>query len=91
MSTAQQKAVLMILLCGITVLYWITANTFNVYSFALVGALFEILWLPMLLMLFGLPLICFVFWVREKFKLRSVYLLLFLTMLALAIVFNLLR
>lgn len=43
----------------------------NVYEYAFVGAICEILWLPSLLALFVLPLVCFYFWVKEKFSLKS--------------------
>ena len=38
-------------------IFWICSRFVNVYRFALVGAIFEILWLPMIVMLFFLPLI----------------------------------
>jgi len=53
---------------------WCLSHIINVYSFALLGAIFEILWLPMLAALFFLPIISLVLWVKEKFNIRSLYL-----------------
>ena len=53
--------------------YWWLGQVINVYSFALVGAIFEILWLPVLAMLFVLPIISLILLVKEKFNVRSLY------------------
>ena len=38
-------------------IYWLLCNTINVYKYAILGVLYEIIWLPMLMMLFILPII----------------------------------
>jgi len=48
-------------------LFWFASQFINIYRFALVGAIFEILWLPMILMVFCLPLISFYYLLKEKF------------------------
>ena len=53
--------------------YWWLAKGINVYSNALVGAIFELLWLPVLGMLFLLPIIALIFLVKERLNLRSLY------------------
>ncbi len=45
----------------------------NVYSFALVGAIFEIFWLPILAMLFLLPIVSILLLRKEKLNIRSLY------------------
>ena len=55
-------------------LFWMLGELINVYRFALVGAIYEIVWLPNLAMLFTLPLICLFFLGKEKIKLQSLYL-----------------
>ncbi len=45
----------------------------NLYSVALVGAIFEILWLPALVMLFVLPIISMILLLKEKVNVRSLY------------------
>ena len=62
-------------------LFWTCSRFINVYRFALVGAIFEILWLPMILMLFCLPVISCYYLFKEKFSIHSTYLYVFLLML----------
>ena len=57
----------------ITALYWILGNSFNIYLNAFVSAFFEILWLPMLLILFALPILSFIKWYKESFNYKSLY------------------
>ncbi len=54
--------------------FWWLGQVINVYRFALVGAIYEILWLPVLAMLFILPIISLILWVKGKFNLGSLYL-----------------
>lgn len=54
--------------------YWVTGNIITVYANKFVGAIFEILWLPMLLLLFILPVVSLFFWIRGHCKLNSLYL-----------------
>ncbi len=53
--------------------YWWLGQIINVYSFALVGAIFEILWLPVLAMLFVLPIISMILLLKEKVNIKSLY------------------
>jgi len=46
----------------------------NVYHFAFVGAIFEMLWLPLIALIFILPVVSLSFWVIEQFRLKSFYL-----------------
>ena len=46
--------------------YWWFGQIFAVYRFAVVGAVYEILWLPVLVMLFVLPVIALVLLIKEK-------------------------
>lgn len=73
----------MILSANILVaLYWVIGNFINVYTFKPAGAVFEILWLPMLLLLFLLPPVSFFYWYKSRFKLNSLYLVSLLISLA---------
>jgi hypothetical protein len=58
------------LCCGV---YWIFGNTVNVYNITLVGVVYEILWLPMLLMMFAIPVLAFILWIKKGFPIRSFY------------------
>jgi hypothetical protein len=53
--------------------FWWFGQVVNVYNIALVGAIFELLWLPMLAMLFTLPIISLIWLVKEKFNIKSLY------------------
>ena len=59
-------------------LFWMAGSFLNTYRYPLVGAIYEILWLPNLAMLFGLPLVSLFFLIKEKKKLQSLYLYSFL-------------
>ncbi len=62
--------------------FWILSQLIDVYKIVLVGALFEILWLPMLALLFCLPLISIYHFIKEKYNFKSLYFFLFLIQLA---------
>jgi hypothetical protein len=53
--------------------YWWLGQEINVYSSAIVGAIFEMLWLPFLAMLFLLPILSLILLVKEKVNVRSLY------------------
>jgi hypothetical protein len=55
--------------------FWWIGKSLSVYNIALVGAIFEILWLPMLAMLLLLPILSLVFFIKEKPNLKSYYLI----------------
>jgi hypothetical protein len=46
----------------------------DVYRNAIAGAIFEYLWLPSLGLAIFLPIVSFIFWRKEKFNVRSLYL-----------------
>jgi len=58
----------------LTAVFWSLGQLINVYSFAVVGAVFEILWLPMLALLVFLPVISLIYWVKERFSIKSSFL-----------------
>lgn len=62
-------------------LFWIIGNTTDVYHFAFTGAFYELLSLPMLVLIIFLPVIAIVLFFKDKFNLRSLalYSLLLLT------------
>ena len=53
--------------------YWWLGQVINVYRFAFVGAIYEILWLPVLLILFLLPIISLILLIKEKVNVKSLY------------------
>ena len=54
--------------------YWIISSVFNVYASPFVSVVFELLWLPMLISLLVLPILSFIFLLKEKEPLQSYYL-----------------
>jgi hypothetical protein len=54
--------------------YWLLAKGVNVYSNAIVGAIFEILWLPFISLLFLLPIISLFLLLKDRVNVRSLYL-----------------
>jgi small-conductance mechanosensitive channel len=69
-GTSKTVLILSIFISG----FWWLGKVINIYHFAFVGAIFEILWLPVLASLFILPIISLVFLVKEKFNIKSFYL-----------------
>ena len=53
--------------------YWWLGKEINVYSSAIVGAIFEMLWLPFLAILFLLPILSIALMIKERVNLRSLY------------------
>ncbi len=55
----------------------------DVYKYALMGAIFELIWLPTIALLFISSLISLFFWIKQKFAIRSTYFHLFISSLIL--------
>lgn len=67
------KLILLIALFAVLT-YWTIAGTTDVYAFAVAGALYEILWLPVLLAGFAIPVISVIYWYKEKLRITSMFL-----------------
>lgn len=66
-----KKNKLLFYLSVFTSLFYILTNYLPVYRYAFLGALFEFLWLPMIVLLFALPIVCIISWYKEKFHSKS--------------------
>ncbi len=55
--------------------FWIITKLVPIYENKIVGAVYEMLWLPVVIILFILPLFSFLLWAGEKFTLKSAHLL----------------
>jgi hypothetical protein len=53
--------------------YWWLTKGINVYSNAIVGAIFEMLWLPFIGLLFLLPIISLFLLLKDRVNVRSLY------------------
>lgn len=69
---------ILFLLSLFSAIYWLIANSVNVYEYAFIGGLFELTSILMLIVLFIVPILSFFYWYKEKFNLKSIY---FYTML----------
>ncbi len=83
---ANNKSKIVFGLSILTAVFWCLVQFVDVYHFAVSGALFEMLWLPMIASLFILPVFSLVFLVKEKFSPKSLYLYSLLVILAAAVV-----
>jgi hypothetical protein len=72
--TNSKKSKIVLLVSIAAAFFWIAANIINVYHFAAVGAIFEILWMPVIVITIALPVVAFISWAKEKFNIRSFYL-----------------
>lgn len=70
---SRKRGILMFVSTFFVALFWFFANTINVYEYKVVGAVFEILWLPMMAMLVVVPLLSVVFWRSEQWNFRTLY------------------
>ena len=54
--------------------YWIGINMIDVYRYAVVGAVYELLWLPFLVLFFMLPMANLIMFVKNRFSLKKIWL-----------------
>ncbi|MFT6166382.1 MAG: hypothetical protein ACJAV5_000489 [Vicingaceae bacterium] len=59
-TSSSKTASIVFILSVLASAFWIMGQLVNVYHFAVVGAIFEILWLPMIGLLFTLPIVSFI-------------------------------
>jgi hypothetical protein len=69
--TSAKISLVFLLLSVFIFSFWLLGRMINVYHFPFVGAIFEILWLPIIVLTFILPVLLFLNWRKEKFILRS--------------------
>lgn len=58
--------------------FWVIGKVMDIYQIAVLGAIYELLWLPFLALLFGVPVASLILWAKGKFKVNSLYLYSFL-------------
>jgi len=66
-----KRSTVIFVLTIIVTIYWYLPFLISVYRFPVISAIYEILWIFMLVGLFALPVVSFIFWVKNKFDLRS--------------------
>jgi hypothetical protein len=70
----RKQSKIVFLLSVFVAVYWWLGKTVDMYQTKFAGAIFEILWLPMIILLFALPIVSIGFFVKDKFNLWSLYL-----------------
>ena len=73
-KTSQAIGKVVLALSVFVLLFVVVSRLINVYQISFVGAIFEILWLPVILLLFILPVLSIIYWIQEKFNPKSIYL-----------------
>jgi hypothetical protein len=68
-----KRGVVILLATMLVALFWSTAITNNIYKHVLVGVIYEILWLPMMLMIILIPLFSILFWRKEQWSFKTTY------------------
>jgi hypothetical protein len=81
-SYPSKTAILILILSIMVPVIWYTSQHIDVYRVAFIGAIAEMIWLPMFALLFGLPIVSLLFWRRNKFAIRSLYFYSFLISVA---------
>lgn len=64
---------LYVILALIMLVYVCWTKSFDVYKYILGGIVYELLWLPMILSLFVIPVLVFLDWRKAKFKSRTFF------------------
>ena len=72
-KTSEAIGKVVLALSGFVLLFVGLSRLLNVYQISFVGAIFEILWLPVILLLFILPVLSIIYWIQEKFNPKSIY------------------
>lgn len=71
MDKLHSKNKIILLISLIVFLFWGSTIFINVYRFPIIGVIYEILWLPMFLLLFGLPILSIIMIIISKESLRK--------------------
>ncbi len=69
-----KRSKIIFLLSIITAIFLIIGLTIDVYSNEFVGAVFELIWITVLLSVLVLPILSFIYLIRSKFNFKSLYL-----------------
>lgn len=77
---------LLLVLSSLMLLYWLLSKTIDVYQITILGVLYEIIWLPMLVLFIVLPILNTYSLIKNKNNLMS-YFSLALNVITLLIVF----
>ena len=80
--TPSNKSKIVLAYTLIVSIFWISIQFIDVYRYPVAGAIYELVWIGMVVLLLGLPVFSFISWHRNRFDLRSLYFYSFLISLA---------
>lgn len=80
---------ILVIIALLNLVIWFVGLRVNVYQYMLLGAFFELAWLPNIIFTACLPIAAGYSWIREKFSLRSrfLYLLVIYMVAFLAVIY----
>ena len=67
----------LLLINVLTLIFWIVSWNVDVYKSKVGGIFFEMVWLPAILCIVAIPIVAFIFWCGDKFKISSKFFYLF--------------
>jgi hypothetical protein len=70
----EKQSRIVLVLSVMLLVYWVVANSIDVYHYAIVGAVYELLWFPFLLLFFVLPITNLVMLIKNRFSLKKLWL-----------------
>ncbi len=70
----RKQSKIVFILSVLVAAYWYIGKAINVHQYKILDVVFEVLWLPMIILLFALPIVSLGFFVKDKFNMRSLYL-----------------
>ena len=72
-ASLTKRSIIILILSVAVSIFWLLGFLVNVYKTPIVGAIFEILWLPLIALSICLPIISTISWIKEKFQFKSLY------------------
>lgn len=70
----EKQSKIILVLSLLVLAYWVITSLIDVYQYPVVGAIYELLWFPFLILFFALPVINLVLFVKNKFSLKKLWL-----------------
>jgi hypothetical protein len=76
-----KRSKIIFLLSLLVSIIWVLGKTINIYQLAIIGAIFELMWLPVLALTPILLIGSIIFWIKDKLNFKSLNLYSFLVIL----------
>ncbi|MEW5677090.1 hypothetical protein ABGT15_12320 [Flavobacterium enshiense] len=69
-----KQSIIVFVLSLLVLTYWVITSLIDVYQYPVVGAIYELLWFPFLILFFALPITNLVMLVKNKFSYKKLWL-----------------